>query len=477
MTGDGSGPSAVATAWLERIRTEVGRVVDPHDDGVITTDDHGDDAVSTVRFATTDEVPEVHGAFSRFSARLGEVVADGDTLHVGLGDLMAGPPGRPVEQARTVAARAGRHLPADGCRVGIPAECEPVAAALIDGLRSGCTTPGRTRLLVDGRYAEAARTGRRQADTARLAATLTSAPPNVLTPKACAGIAEDIAQRAGLDCEIFGPDEVSRRGFGGLAAIGAGSAHGPHLVRLTYRPERAEACIALVGKGITFGSGGLSLKPPGAMQTMRMDMAGAAAILAVMAALAVQGCSATVHAILPFAENLPGAGAARPGDIVTAWNGIQIQLLDTDFEGRVVLADGLALASSLHPDLVVDLATLTNAAVVALGPEVAAVIGRDQGAVDAFLAAAAEAGEPMWQLPWAERYLDQVRTPFGVRNHPLADTGRALTAALFLGEFVPADLPWVHCDLAGPAWRGTASEEGGTGFATRTLLTLLRDQG
>ncbi|MBC6463759.1 M17 family metallopeptidase, partial [Actinomadura sp. HBU206391] len=223
-------------------------------------------------------------------------------------------------------------------------------------------------------------------------------------------------------------------------------------------------------------SGGLSLKSPDAMQSMRSDVAGAAAVLAVMAVLRRLGVRAAVRAILPFAENLPGPGSARPGDVVSSYDGTQIQILDTDFEGRVVLADALALAVEERPDLVIDMATLTYQAVTALGPEIAAVISPDDPAAEAFLAASAAAGEPMWRLPWAPRYLDQVRTASGVRNHPLHSSGRALTAALFLGEFVPREIPWVHCDFAGPAWAGDASGDGATGFGTRTLLRLLARQ-
>jgi leucyl aminopeptidase len=274
---------------------------------------------------------------------------------------------------------------------------------------------------------------------------------------------------------VLGPDELSRQGFGALTAIGAGSVNGPRLVRLDYRaePTRDAVDVALVGKGITFDSGGLSLKSPVAMQSMRLDVAGAATVMAVMAGLRRAGCTQNVRAVLPFAENLPGPGAARPGDVVTAWNGTQIQILDTDFEGRVVLADALALAGSARPGLIVDLATLTYQAEIALGPQIAAVFGRDDAAATRFVQAGVAAGEPMWQLPWACRYLDQVRTTSGVRNHPLHDSGRAITAALFLGEFVADDVPWVHCDMTGPAWSGDASQDGATGFGARTLLRLL----
>jgi leucyl aminopeptidase len=268
---------------------------------------------------------------------------------------------------------------------------------------------------------------------------------------------------------VWTPDELVDEGFGALVAIGQGSQNGPRLVRLEYSVAPEAPTIALVGKGITFDSGGLSLKSPTAMQSMRLDVAGAATILSVMAAVRRAGCPVNVTAVLPFAENLPGPGAARPGDVVTARNGTQVQILDTDFEGRVVLADGLALAAEAGPDLIVDLATLTYQAEIALGPQIAAVLGRGDRAVARMLAAAAAVGEPMWQLPLARRYLDQVRIPYGVRNHPLHDSGRAITAALFLSEFVPFHVPWVHCDMTGPAWVGTA------GFGTRTVLQLLME--
>ncbi|XVV15865.1 M17 family metallopeptidase [Actinoplanes sp. CA-131856] len=300
-------------------------------------------------------------------------------------------------------------------------------------------------------------------DAVALARLLTSAPPNVLTPAAAASWASSLP---GLTVTVLDAAD-----FGALSAIGGGSANAPRMVRLDYLGGSPE--VALVGKGITFDSGGLSLKSPAAMQSMRMDVAGAATVLAVMAALPAAGCPVPVTAVLPFAENLPGPGAARPGDVVTAWNGTEIQILDTDFEGRVILADALALAASLSPGLLIDLATLTYQAEIALGPEIAAVFGRDDDAVARFLAAASRAGEPMWRLPYDERYIDQVRTPYGVRNHPLHDSGRAITAALFLGEFVPPSVPWVHCDMTGPAWKGDASIDGATGFGVRTLLDLV----
>ena len=419
------------------------------------------------------------GGWLPFGGRAGELSAAGDTLRVGLGPRGATEPGgrSAIESARAAAVAAGACLTGGDVEVLVPSGCAGLVAALVDGLATGCPTGEPVRLLLPADQLADARRGLLAAAVAGLAAALVSAPANLLTPQRTADWAERIADRVQLECLVLGPAEVAGQGFGGLAAIGAGSVNGPRMIRLRYTAPGDGPVLALVGKGITFDSGGLSLKSPAAMQSMRLDVAGAATVLAVMAGLPAAGCPVSVQAVLPLAENLPGPGAARPGDVVTAWNGTEVQLLDLDFEGRVVLADALALAAADQPDLLVDLATLTYQAEVALGPEIAAVLGRDDTAVEQLLAAATAAGEPMWRLPWAARYIDQVRTASGVRNHPLRDSGRALTAALFLGEFVPADVPWVHCDMTGPAWRGDASGDGGTGFGARTLLALTEQLG
>ncbi len=307
-----------------------------------------------------------------------------------------------------------------------------------------------------------------------LARFLVNAPPNLLTPARFASIASEAAAARGWSCQTYDRAAIVDGGFGALAAIGSGSANEPRLVVVdTASEQTGPPRVALVGKGITFDSGGLSLKSPDAMQGMRTDMAGAAALFAGLLTTRLD-LLGRVQLVLPLAENLPGPEACRPGDIVTAWNGTAIQILDTDFEGRVVLADALALAASSEPELLVDFATLTYQAEIALGPKIAAVIGRSDAAVELLLTAAGRAGEAMWQLPWAPQYLDQVRTSFGVRNHPLASSGRALTAALFLGEFVPETVPWVHVDMAGPVWDGDPSGENATGFGVRTVVELLR---
>jgi leucyl aminopeptidase len=228
--------------------------------------------------------------------------------------------------------------------------------------------------------------------------------------------------------------------------------------------------VALVGKGVTFDSGGLSLKSAEGMQDMRIDMAGAAGVLGVVAALARSGDSSRVVAVLPLVENLPGPTAVKPGDVVTAWNGTRIQIMDSDFEGRVILSDGLAFSSRAQPKVVVSIATLTYQARIALGDDITALLARDQEAGDRLLAAAERTGDPLWPLPWAERYRSQIRlSDTTVRNHPLAPAGRAITAALFLGEFVPTGVPYLHLDIGATAWTGDTS----TGHATGAMISAL----
>ncbi|MHA3701080.1 M17 family metallopeptidase [Jatrophihabitans sp. YIM 134969] len=429
-----------------------------------------DDVGRSVAAVFAEDVSTDDSAWLPFRGAAGELAAAGPTLHLGLGARA----GASVETLRVAAVAAGAALTGGDIGLSLPPGLPgDLVRALVDGLVSGHTHPAAVRLHVSPPHLADARRGVLDAEVTHLAATLTNAPADLATPAAVAEWASNAAPRAGLTCTVRGPERVRADGFGALDAIGRGSVNGPHLLELEYRGGDDGPALALVGKGITFDSGGLSLKSPAAMMAMRLDMAGAAVVLAVMCTLQRLGCRSSVRAVLPLAENLPGPGATRPGDVVTAWNGTQIQLLDLDFEGRVVLADALALAASYRPALLVDLATLTYQAEIALGPEIGALIARSDDAATRVLTAAGAAGEPLWRLPWAPRYLDQVRTPTGVRNHPLRDTGRALTAALFLGEFVPETVPWVHLDIVGPTWRGDASVDGGTGFGTRTLLQVV----
>jgi len=304
----------------------------------------------------------------------------------------------------------------------------------------------------------------------------TNAESADLTPTAFVVTAQQIALQHGMSCTVLEGEELRQQGFGAIHGMGAGSPHPPALIDLRYRPNAATGRVTLVGKGVTFDTGGLSIKASTAMAAMRQDKCGAATVLGVMSALRALDVDVEVRALLPVIENMIGPGSLRPGDSVTAWNGARIQVLDTDFEGRVILADTLAYASSDVPDLIVDVATLTYQVVTALGPSIGGLFARDDATAAHLLAAGHRAGEPFWRLPYDERYLDQVVVPGGVKNHPETDSGRAITAALFLGQFIPKGIPWAHLDITGPAWVGAASAPGATGFGVRTLLSLLRSR-
>ncbi len=302
----------------------------------------------------------------------------------------------------------------------------------------------------------------------------TNASAAELNPTDFVALAEQEAVDHGLSFEATVGDDLASKGLRAILAMGSGSPHPPALIDLTYTPPSPRARVTLIGKGVTFDTGGLSLKSPHAMSSMRQDKCGAATILAVMGALQDLQVEVEVRALLPVIENMIGPRSMRPGDSVDAWDGTRITVLDTDFEGRVILADALALASSSQPDLIVDVATLTYQVVIALGPGIGGLFSRDDATAALVKSASESAGEPLWRLPYDERYLSEVRTATGVKNHPESENGRAITAALFLGQFVPAHLPWAHLDISGPAWRGPAGADGATGFGVRTILSLLR---
>ena len=292
---------------------------------------------------------------------------------------------------------------------------------------------------------------------------------------------EVLADRArslndGISVEIVDEVEAAERGYGGLIAVGAGATNPPRMVILRYEPDDAEALVAFVGKGIVFDSGGLSLKPAKGMEDMKTDMAGAAAVYGAMQAIAELGLPVRVLGVAPLSENMTGGSAQRPGDVFTAYNGKTVEVLNTDAEGRLVLADGLGIAVEAEPDLIVDIATLTGAAKVALGPTIGAIFGNDDDAIAAVEAAARFAGESMWTMPFERSYRSLLDSPIAdIKN--IADRwGGAITAALFLSEFVD-DRPWVHLDIAGPG-RSDKTEhyvsKGGTGFTVRTLVELAR---
>ena len=311
-----------------------------------------------------------------------------------------------------------------------------------------------------------------------LARDLVNEPAGVLTPRRLAEIAGEVADRESLAWSALDGAAIDREGLGGLAGVAQGSAEPPRLVELVYDPPSGppEATVVLVGKGITFDSGGLSIKTAEGMMRMKTDMSGAAAVLATMSALPALGARVKVVGIMPCTENMPGGRAVKPGDVLRIRNGKTVEVLNTDAEGRLVLADGLSLASEAGPDAIVDLATLTGAQVVALGRKMAGLMGNHPGLVEQVRAAADLAGEPAWPLPLPAEYRSHLDSEVAdVKNIGKQGEAGTLVAGLFLQEFV-GDVPWAHLDIAGPA-RSDEDDgyvtKGGTGTGVRTLLELL----
>jgi leucyl aminopeptidase len=306
---------------------------------------------------------------------------------------------------------------------------------------------------------------------------LVNEAPSRKAPVQFASAASRMARASGLGCKILGPVELRRMGMGSLLAVARGSQVPPRVVHLTYKPGRRKAKekIVLVGKGVTFDSGGLNLKPGDSMLTMKSDMAGAAAVLATMSALKEFGCRAEVHGLLGLVENMTGAGAYKPGDILDTYAGKSVEVANTDAEGRLVLCDLLAYAADkLQPTRMIDVATLTGACVVALGEMASGLFTRHDQLSEQLLAAGRLAGERSWRMPLYDEYLEQLQKgPADLRNLG-SRWGGAITAALFLGEFVPRELPWLHMDIAGPAFTEKDLPEARTGATGASVPTLLR---
>jgi leucyl aminopeptidase len=326
------------------------------------------------------------------------------------------------------------------------------------------------------RVASAVDRGIAVAEAVAFARDLVNTPPGDLTPAVLAKAAVDVAERVGLTVEVIDEKQARKLGLGGIVGVGQGSDNPPRLVKLTYEPAKAaRATLAFVGKGITFDSGGLSIKPADGMMTMKNDMGGAAAVLAAMSVLPSIAPSTRVHGYLCAAENMPSGKAIRPGDVLKISNGTTVEVLNTDAEGRLVLADGLAMAVRDGADAIVDLATLTGACVVALGDKVAGRMSNHDGWSQQVQDAADRAGEALWPLPLPKEYRKLLDSDVAdIKNVSGGRNGGALTAGLFLQEFVSGK-PWVHLDIAGPVMTGEESgftAKGATGFGVRTLVEL-----
>ena len=304
---------------------------------------------------------------------------------------------------------------------------------------------------------------------------LSNHPGNITTPTRLAEAAKEISDVGDMSLTIFDREEFTQMGMGGLAGVAQGTDEPPKFIILEYNNGGNDKPKVLVGKGLTFDSGGISIKSASKMDEMKYDMCGSAVVLGVMHALAILKPKLNVVAIIPSTENLNGAKAYKPGDILTAYNGKTIEVLNTDAEGRLVLADGLSLAAEDEPDLVIDLATLTGACLVALGQKYAGLMGNDEQAISRVQTAASQAGERVWHLPLPAEYRKQLDSQTAdVRNIGSGRFGGTLVAGLFLQEFV-GDTPWVHLDIAGPVTTDETEGEfakGATGFGVRTLLEI-----
>ncbi|RMF25268.1 MAG: leucyl aminopeptidase [Deltaproteobacteria bacterium] len=309
-----------------------------------------------------------------------------------------------------------------------------------------------------------------------LARDLVNEMSSVKTPSFLAKTARSLAREAGIRCEVWQGERLRKERMNGILAVSAGSKEPGALIRLHYTPKRkARAKIAVVGKGITFDSGGLSLKPAKSMEWMKQDMSGAAAVLGVMKGVSALGLPVEVRGYLAAAENMPGGGAQKPGDVIRFRNGKTAEVLNTDAEGRLVLADALCLAAEDEPDAIIDLATLTGACMVALGVRVAGIMGNDQGLVNTLIRHGKETGESLWQLPLVEDYVEDIRSKVADIKNIGDGWGGTITAALFLRTFV-GDATWAHIDIAGPAFAEKPmplASSGGTGFGVRLLLSYL----
>lgn len=322
------------------------------------------------------------------------------------------------------------------------------------------------------------RRARAVAEAIHRARDLVNTPPNDLYPETFAARVVELAAAEALDVEVLDPRALRRGHYGGILAVGAGSARPPRLVRLTYRPRRASAHVALIGKGVTFDSGGLNLKSAH-LTWMKSDMAGAAAVVASTLAAAALRLPVAVTATVPMAENMPSGSAYRPSDILTLRGGRTVEIADTDAEGRLLLADGISRALEDDPDYLIEVSTLTGAQLVALGPRIIGAMGEPQWR-DRVVRCGNDAGESIWAMPLTEDLRAGLDSPVAdLVNVPPDRWGAMLVGGQFLADFMPDGQPWVHLDIAGPAWNAGAARDytpqGGTGAGVRTIMACLTD--
>jgi leucyl aminopeptidase len=313
-------------------------------------------------------------------------------------------------------------------------------------------------------------------DAVRTVRDLGNAPSNVITPSRLAERAEEVSKAVGVKCTVYGRREIERMKMGGLIAVNRGSAEEPRFVVMEYAPKRAKKHVALVGKGITFDSGGISIKPAEKMEEMKFDMCGAAAVIGTIEAAARLELPVKITGCIPSTDNLPSGSAYKPGEIITMMNGKTVEIVNTDAEGRMILGDALHYASKLHPDHMLDFATLTGACVVALASEAAGLFSNDDELARKLIECGERVGERLWRLPAWDEYKDLIRSEWADMKNSGGRWGGAITAAVFLKEFV--DCPsWAHLDIAGTAYAEHETgrdPRGATGAGVRVTLEFLQ---
>ncbi|MGI8676261.1 MAG: leucyl aminopeptidase [Nocardioidaceae bacterium] len=408
-------------------------------------------------------------------------VGDGDPVSAEALRRAAGAGVRAVSNAKTVALALPSH---DDQEVQAICEGALLGSYRFDVYRSGASAEQVSEAVVitDRNRGRGAKQALATAEVVSQAVLRTrdwvNTPARDLTPQAFAEAVTNVGGK--VDVEVWDEKRLATERCGGILGVGQGSANPPRLLQLSYRPRKAVTHIALVGKGITYDSGGLSLKTHAGLMTMKCDMAGAAAVVCATHAIAELGLPVRVSCLAAMAENMPGPTATRPGDVIRIRNGTTVEVLNTDAEGRLVLADALVLAAEAEPDLIVDVATLTGACVVALGGRTGGVMSNDDALRDALPAAAKRAGEALWPLPIPEEMKGKVTssTVADLRQHNPDTSGGALFAAAFLREFV-GDSRWAHLDIAGPAFHDDEPygyvAKGGTGVGVRTLIRFAQD--
>ncbi|RPJ18164.1 MAG: leucyl aminopeptidase [Desulfobacteraceae bacterium] len=311
-----------------------------------------------------------------------------------------------------------------------------------------------------------------------LAREWVSIPSNDKTPEQLAKEMAASAGKVNLKISVFDEQKLKRLGFSAIIAVASGSSNKPRLLILKYSPKKAKKTIALVGKGVTFDSGGINLKPPGSLEDMKMDMSGAAAVAATLISAAKMKLMVGIIGAIPIVENMPSGDAARPGDIVAGYNGKTIEINNTDAEGRLILADAISyVIKEYNPDILIDVATLTGACVVALGEKIAGLFSPDDELAEKIIQSAKKTGERCWRMPLPEDYRELLKSEFAdISNMSSSKWGGAITAALFLSEFIE-DKRWAHIDIAGPAYTKKETDycgAGGTGFGVRLLCDLIQ---